>query len=134
MRFVRAALAAVLLLLSGMQLFAQSADERYVQIFNWIQEADALSEHGEWRTAVTRYLEAQTALKNLHSAFPGWHETVVKFRLAYLNERLDALTQKMPQTNQVAEASTNTTQNASASTNALSQLNEEIKRLNAQNA
>jgi len=134
MRFVRAALAVVFLLCAGAQLHAQSADERYVQIFNWIQEADSLSEHGEWRTAVMRYLEAQNALKTLHSAFPGWHETVVKFRLAYLNERLEALTQKMPQTNEVAETSTNATQNASAATNAVMQLNDEIKRLNAQNA
>ena len=134
MRLVRAALVAVLFLFAGVQLHAQSADERYVQIFNWIQEADALSEHGEWRSAVTRYLEAQSTLKNLNSAFPGWHETVVKFRLAYLNERLEALTQKMPQTNEVAEASTNTTNNASASTNVVHQLNDEIRRLNAQNA
>jgi tetratricopeptide (TPR) repeat protein len=135
MRFVPAAIVAVLFLfISGVQLRAQSADERYVQIFNWIQEADALSEHGELRQAVTRYLEAEKALKNLHSAFPGWHETVVKFRLAYLGERIDALTQKLPQTNQVAAAETNTNATASASTNAILQLNEEIKRLNAQNA
>jgi tetratricopeptide (TPR) repeat protein len=135
MRFVPATLAVVLLLFtSALSLQAQSADERYVQIFNWIQEADGLSEHGEWRSAVTRYLEAQTALKNLHSAFPGWHETVVKFRLAYLNERLDALTQKLPQTNQVAAANTNANERASASTNVVFQLNDEIKRLNAQNA
>ena len=102
MRFVPAVVVAVLfLLIGGAQVRGQSADERYVQIFTWIQEADALSEHGEFRQAVTRYLEAQKALKTLHSAFPGWHETVVKFRLAYLNERLDALTQKLPQTNQV---------------------------------
>jgi tetratricopeptide (TPR) repeat protein len=135
MRFVPAAIVAVLFLfISGVQLRAQSADERYVQIFNWIQEADASSEHGELRQAVTRYLEAEKALKNLHSAFPGWHETVVKFRLAYLGERIDALTQKLPQTNQVAAAQTNTNATASASTNAILQLNEEIKRLNAQNA
>ncbi|HKQ39947.1 MAG TPA: hypothetical protein VJ063_17850, partial [Verrucomicrobiae bacterium] len=134
MRFVRAALAVVFFLCAGVQLHAQSADERYVQIFNWIQEADTLSEHGEWRTAVNRYLEAQNALKTLHSAFPGWHETVVKFRLAYLNERLEALTQKIPQTNEVAAPGTNATQHASAATNVVQQLNDEIRRLNAQNA
>ena len=135
MRFVRAALAAVLLLfIGGVQLWAQSADERYIQIFNWIQEADNLSERGEPREAVKRYLEAQKALRNLHSAFPGWHETVIKFRLAYLNERLEALTEKLPQTNQVAATETNVTDTASAATNALLQLNDEIKRLNAQNA
>jgi tetratricopeptide (TPR) repeat protein len=135
MRFVWAASVAVLfLLIGGVQLRAQSADERYVQIFNWIQEADALSEHGELRQAVGRYVEAEKALKNLHSAFPGWHETVVKFRLAYLGERLEALTQKLPPTNQVAAADTNVTDTASASTNAVQQLNDEIKRLNAQNA
>ena len=135
MRFVWAALVAVLcLFISGVPLRAQSADERYVQIFNWIQEADALSEHGELRQAVGRYIEAEKALKTLHSAFPGWHETVVKFRLAYLGERLEALTQKLPQTNQVTAADTNITDSASASTNAVQQLNDEIKRLNAQNA
>src|SRR5688572_1529292 len=136
MRFLPAALAAALfvLLAGGWQARGQSADERYVQIFNWIQEADALSEHGELRQAVTRYVEAQKALRNLHSAFPGWHETVVKFRLAYLTERVEALTQKLPQTNQVAAASPNTNDIASASTDALYELNQEIKRLNAQNA
>lgn len=135
MRFV-SALAAVLLILfaSGGQVRAQSADERYVQIFNWIQEADALSEQGELRQAVNRYLEAQKALKNLHNAFPGWHETVVKFRLAYLNERLEALVQKAPQTNEVAATDTNVTDAVTVSTNVIRQFNDEIKRLNAQNA
>ena len=72
MRFVPAVLVAVLFLSCvGVQVRAQSADERYVQIFNWIQEADALSERGELRQAAMRYLEAQNALKNLSSAFPG---------------------------------------------------------------
>ena len=133
MRFAPAALVAVLFLFSVSGLWAQSADERYVQIFNWIQEADALSERGESRQAVGRYLEAEKALKNLHSAFPGWHETVIKFRLAYLNERLISLTQKLPQTNEVAVAETNIT-DAAASTNVIKQFNDEIKRLNAQNA
>jgi len=135
MRFVPAVLVAVLFLSSmGVQLRAQSADERYVQIFNWIQEADTLSEHGESRQAVGRYLEAQTALKNLNSAFPGWHETVVKFRLAYLTERLEALTQKVAPTNQVATAETNVTETVNATTNLMRQMDQEIKRLNAQNA
>src|SRR5436190_14738329 len=136
MRFVPAVLVAVLFLSSlGVQLRAQSADERYVQIFNWIQEADTLSEHGELRQAVGRYLEAQTALKNLSSAFPGWHETVVKFRLAYLSERLEALTEKVPvATNQVATTQTNATETVNATTNLLRQMDQEIKRLNAQNA
>lgn len=136
MRVVPAAIAAafVIFFIGGGQVRGQSADERYVQIFNWIQEADALSEHGELRQAVSRYLEAQKALKNLHSAFPGWHETVVKFRLAYLSERLDALTQKVPQTNEVVAAETNATDTVSVSTNVIRQFNDEIKRLNAQNA
>jgi tetratricopeptide (TPR) repeat protein len=134
MRFAPAALVAVLFLFSvSVSVQAQSADERYVQIFNWIQEADALSERGESRQAVNRYIEAEKALKNLHSAFPGWHETVIKFRLAYLGERLDSLTQKLPQTNEVTVADTNVTDTA-ASTNVIRQFNDEIKRLNAQNA
>lgn len=88
-----------ILLAAALLARGQGADEKYVQIYNWIQEADALNTGGQGRQAITKYQEAQTALKGLQTAYPGWHSNVVSFRLNYLASQLEPLFEKFPPTN-----------------------------------
>ena len=85
----------------------QNADARYVQIYNMIQEADALAAGSQPRQAIPKYQEAQTALKNLQTTYPGWQEKVVAFRLNYIAGKLDALAPKPAETNAPAATLTN---------------------------
>src|SRR5688572_14034179 len=57
----------------------QTPDEKYVGIYHLIQEADNLNDNGNLREAVSRYLQAQTALKSFESAHPDWNPRIVKF-------------------------------------------------------
>src|SRR5207244_2003026 len=41
--------------------------------------------------ALTKYLEAQTALQRLQKAYPDWNGQVVKFRLNYVAEKIAAV-------------------------------------------
>ncbi|MEJ5238372.1 MAG: tetratricopeptide repeat protein [Limisphaera sp.] len=68
----------------------QGADQQYVGIYAAIQEGDRLLAAGQERAALAKYLEAQTALQRLQSAFPDWNPRVVRFRLNYLAERIAA--------------------------------------------
>jgi tetratricopeptide (TPR) repeat protein len=130
-------LVAAILLASILLGRAEGVDERYVLIYNMIQEADGLNEAGQGREAAVRYLDAQKALKSLQADYPGWNGNVVTFRLNYIASKLDPLVQKTEPTNAppvLAEG----VPAAPASTNQLlGQINEmqaEIKRLTKLNS
>jgi tetratricopeptide (TPR) repeat protein len=131
----RLVLAAAALLLSLVMVLGQGADERYVQIYSKLHEADTASDQGDARQAATLYREAQTALKNLQTAFPGWHENVVNFRLRYVSEKLQALAaQAAVPTNAPVEVATNVAEQAVVPASQLRAFQEEIRRLQNQNA
>jgi len=114
---------------------AEGPDDKYLWIYNLIQEGDALNDSGQSREAVIKYTEAEAALKALRVASPGWNEKIVSYRLEYLASKLEPLGRKFPPTNQPpvvagAEVSPGTT----LSTNQLKALQEEVMRLSAQNA
>ena len=128
------------ILLTGLLLArGEGPDDRYVQIYNLIQEADGLNDAGQARAASLKYLEAQKALKTLQTDYPTWNGNVISFRLAYIASKLEPLAQKLPApvpaTNappavQVAE----TPLPSPPAPNQARELQEEIKRLTAQNA
>jgi len=127
------AVAWVLCLAVSITANAQTPDERYVGIYHLIQQADNLSDAGKVGDATTRYLEAQTALKNFQSMHPEWNQRIVKFRLEYVAARLEPLMRKATNSAPVlATASTNNAPGASLS-NQLQVLHQEIERINAQN-
>lgn len=112
---------------------AQTPDEKYVGIYHLIEEADNLNESGNARDAVSRYLQAQTALKNLESAHPDWNPRIVKFRLEYVAAQLGRLARKLPDPAAPAPGATNAP--GAAPTNQMQQAwQKEIDRLSAQNA
>src|SRR5262245_18737381 len=67
---------------------AEGPDDQYLRIYNLIQEADVLNSNAQSRPALEKYLEAQTALRNLQRIYPDWNANVVTFRLNYLNSKI----------------------------------------------
>jgi len=85
-----AVLLAVLLVAVAMGARAQSTEEQYVRIYNLIQQADALNGNGLFDQALPKYLEAQSALKQIQKFNPSWNPKVVNYRLDYLAGRIEA--------------------------------------------
>jgi len=85
--------ALVVLMVAGTvcRTLAQTPDDQYVRIYGLMQRADSLSSSGRSAEALRRYLEAQTALQKLQRIFPDYSPKVVKFRLEYLNSKIQAL-------------------------------------------
>jgi len=71
----------------------EGPEDRFVRIYNLIQQADALTESGRDDKARQQYLEAQAELKALRKEHPDWNESVVGFRLKYVAEKLEQATQ-----------------------------------------
>ncbi|MDB6122689.1 MAG: Tetratricopeptide 2 repeat protein [Pedosphaera sp.] len=89
----------LLLLAMSPMARAQGPDDQYINIYNLIQQADALSERGQSGPAMAKYLEAQSTLKKFQTVNPDWNAKVVKFRLNYLEGKIAQLS-----TNQSAPA------------------------------
>src|SRR2546423_1442382 len=111
----------------------EGPDDKYVQVYNLIQEADALNDSGRTREAAAKYFEAEKALKALQADYPDWNGNVVKFRLAYIASKLEPLGQKLPGTNAPAVIVATEPRTIPSETNQFKELQEEIKRLTAQN-
>lgn len=91
-RMNRLSVLVVVLLVTGMfSARAQSPEDRYVRIYNLIQQADALNSSGRFDQALPKYLEAQSALQRIQRLTPEWNPKVVNFRLNYLAEKIDAV-------------------------------------------
>src|SRR5437879_6720731 len=71
----------------------EGPEDRFVRIYNLIQQADALTESGRDDKARQQYLEAQAELKALRKEHPDWNESVLAFRLRYVAEKLKPATQ-----------------------------------------
>lgn len=75
---------------------AQTVEEQYVRVYNLIQEADALRTSGDEPSALSKYLEAQTALRQIQKVYPSWNPKIVNFRVKYLGDRIAAIPQPRP--------------------------------------
>ncbi len=87
---------ALALLLSVIRAAAQTPDDQYIQIYNTIQQADALNQQDRLPQALTKYREAQIALQRFKNGYPQWNPQVVNFRQNYLSSRIASLTEKVP--------------------------------------
>jgi tetratricopeptide (TPR) repeat protein len=82
--------AAILLCLAPITR-AETADDRYVEIYSWIEQGDALLKEGQTRLATDKYQEAQAALRALQKNHPGWNPKILSFRLDYVSGKLAQL-------------------------------------------
>jgi len=78
------------------QGWAQTLDEQYVRIYNLIQQADAQSAAGQPTDALTKYVEAQSALKRIQQANPDWQARLISFRLDYITDKIAGVTARAP--------------------------------------
>jgi len=76
---------------------AQTLDEQYVRIYNLIQQADSQNASGQLTDALTKYVEAQAALKRIQQAYPDWNQRLVSFRLEYVGDKISGLTSRSSQ-------------------------------------
>lgn len=85
---------AVALLLFGLLAPARAqaqADDKYIAIYNLVQQADILSRAGRTGDALALFTDAQEQLQQLQKQFPGWSPNVVSYRLADLAQKITAL-------------------------------------------
>jgi len=135
MRFHCAVVAATFLF-APIFLRGQSPDDRYVHIYSLIEEADKLTSSGQFRPALTKYLEARTAIKELQHTYPDWSPKLVTYRLEYVSSRLEPLAQKQGDAPPPAAGNSHAESAAPAQpmANELKGMQDRIDRLNAQNA
>jgi len=62
--------------------------DRYLEAYAVIQEADLLSKAGQANEARLKYEEAWHRLKKVEMESPEWEPTIVRYRLRYLSEKL----------------------------------------------
>ena len=70
---------------------AASPQDDYLQIYVMIQEGDKLTAGGQNSQGREKYETAVQRLEKLKNENPEWEPTIVKYRIKYLNEKLEAL-------------------------------------------
>ncbi len=86
-----------LLLIAVARIQAQSSDDQYVQIYNLIQDGDALAATNKPAEALAKYTQAQYALVRFQKFNLGWNDRVVSFRLNYLASKITIVSASLPQ-------------------------------------
>ena len=113
------------LILAG-SLHAAGPDDDYVRIYNLIQQGDGFDQRGERAKAAEAYIEASKSLQQLQSSFPSWNVDAVRFRLDYLNEKLQLISRLTPNDPRTASGS-----RAAPKTVAAAELQQEVQQLRA---
>ena len=70
---------------------AASPQDDYLQIYVLINEGDKLTQSGQNSQGREKYETALTRLDKLKNENPEWEPTIVKYRIKYLNGKLDSL-------------------------------------------
>ncbi|HOW63686.1 MAG TPA: tetratricopeptide repeat protein [Candidatus Paceibacterota bacterium] len=71
--------------------WAETLEETYIRIYHLIQDADSFQRSGQNLQAYDRYVQAQTALRQLQKVNPGWQVNLINYRLNYIKQRLGQL-------------------------------------------
>ena len=133
MKRIFALFACAVLLTVGVAI-ADTPEDQFVEIYNTIQQADALAESGRGELALRRYLEAQDGLKKLQVTFPTWNERVIRFRLNYVGDKIRPLAAKFPNLPPVPAKAPTKTDAPAGVDKQISLLNDEIIRLRVERA
>jgi tetratricopeptide (TPR) repeat protein len=84
------------LLFTGLVALAEGPDDLYLKSYSLIEEAEGLGKLGQSKAAVDKLKEAQTTLQKIGESYPRWNESIVRFRLNDVAQRLEPLGQKTP--------------------------------------
>ncbi|MDO8348894.1 MAG: tetratricopeptide repeat protein [Planctomycetota bacterium] len=85
----------LLLFGTALGLRAQSPDAEFLQIYNLIQEGEALESTAQPAPALERFQRAQQDLVAFTKSHPGWNPKITRFRLEYLAQRVGTLKDKV---------------------------------------
>ena len=103
------------LLCVGLSLTAhaqQEADEKYIGIYNLMQQADGFAQTGNPGEAVAAFTDAQNQLLQVQKQFPNWNPNIVSFRLSQISDKIAELKNRSDMVaaakKSVAAAATNT--------------------------
>jgi Tfp pilus assembly protein PilF len=110
------------------------ADDQYIIIYSYIQQADSLYGSSQPRDALKEYAEAQGELQKFQKVYPDWNPNIVNYRLNYLAEKITELT---PHVSIVKPDATTNAVPAAASAEfqaQLSDLQTQVQNLSANNA
>ena len=69
----------------------QEADERYVTIYNLIQQGDGQVSDGQQSDALTTYTDAQGRLEKFQKMYPNWDPSIISYRMDDLNKKINQL-------------------------------------------
>jgi len=131
---IHLAVGLLLLLAAPLLVRGQSPDDRYLRIYSLIEDADKKSETGLAREALTKYLEAQVAIKELQQVYPEWKPRLTSFRLEYISSKLEPLAKRLAAGSpNVPDAAVEPGRPAGTS-DRVAELQEDIRRLATQNA
>jgi hypothetical protein len=86
----------VALLLGLCAARADEADDRYLEIYGLIKQADDLGASGKRVPARAKYVEAYTALKAFKQQYPDWNPKLVSGRLKYITQQVNSLSEEPP--------------------------------------
>ena len=101
--------AILLTLLPAVMVAQEVPEDRYIAIYDLIQQADGLTESGGAGNAAdaqAKYSQAQTSLKKFQDDFPAWNVKIVNFRLNYLATKLNKPATAATETPPVANKAT----------------------------
>ena len=68
----------------------EEADERYVTIYNMIQQGDGVAD-AQPKDALQIYIDAQAHLQKFHRMYPAWDPGIVNYRLDDLDKKISHL-------------------------------------------
>jgi hypothetical protein len=79
------------LVILPLRVAGQSAEERYIQVYEAIQEGEALRRSGETGAALETLQRAKDSLQQLQTSHPSWNQSVVQYRLKFLSDSIETL-------------------------------------------
>jgi len=79
-------------------LAQQDADNRYLLIYEQLQQADGLFQGGQLPEALAAYQTAQSQLQSFQQIYPDWDTDIVSYRLKNVADKIAALKAQLPAT------------------------------------
>jgi Tfp pilus assembly protein PilF/predicted nuclease with TOPRIM domain len=79
-------------------LAQQDADNRYLLIYEQLQQADGLFQGGQLQEALAAYQAAQSQLQSFQQIYPDWDTDIVSYRLKNVADKIAALKAQLPAT------------------------------------
>ncbi len=77
-------------------LAQQDADNRYLLIYEQLQQADGLFQGGQLPEALAAYQTAQSQLQSFQQIYPDWDSDIVSYRLKNVADKIAALKAQLP--------------------------------------